>query len=265
MDLANRYADLICRASPAEIAADCTLGGSLVLERDRDIAITYAPFDYINRNARVVLVGITPGRQQATMALLELRRQLLAGNDIKTALERAKGIASFGGSMRRNLVDQLDYFGVNRILMVRSCASLFGADAELVHYTSALRYPVFVGGANYSGTPSMTADSRLRRYLLRFFAEEARLLRHALFVPLGGRVAMAFLFLADQGIIERAQILDGLQHPSGANAERIAYMLERKPKAALSAKTRADIIDNARASLRAKIAALLRAAESSAI
>lgn len=45
----------------------------------------------------------------------------------------------------------------------------------------------------------------------------------------------------------------GMPHPSGANAERIAYFLGRKPKAALSAKTNADTIDAMKSQLLAQL------------
>jgi hypothetical protein len=41
-------------------------------------------------------------------------------------------------------------------------------------------------------------------------------------------------------------VLAGLPHPSGANAERISYFLGRKSKEALSSKTNATKIDEAK-------------------
>lgn len=38
---------------------------SLLMRRDGDWATYYAPFDHVNLRARIVLVGITPGLQQA--------------------------------------------------------------------------------------------------------------------------------------------------------------------------------------------------------
>ena len=46
-----------------------------------------------------------------------------------------------------------------------------------------------------------------------------------------------------------------IPHPSGANAERIAYFLGQKPRDRLSAKTDPTRIDAARASLEAKLKA----------
>jgi hypothetical protein len=199
-----------------------------------------------------------PRRKEPTIpdALLD---QLLAGADLATAARIAKQTASFSGPMRANLIAMLDHFRVNRVLGVPSCAELFGAGAKLVHYTSALRYPVFVDGDNYGGTPPMTANPLLRRQLMAWFAEEARALPHALFVPLGGKVSDAVRLLAREGIIDPERVLDGLQHPSGANAERIAYLIGRKPRDRLSPKTNAATIDAAREFLSARIEQLLAA------
>jgi hypothetical protein len=58
---------------------------------------------------------------------------------------------------------------------------------------------------------------------------------------------------ATLGILDRAQILPALPHPSGANAERISYFLGRKARAALSSKTLPGPIDEARENLRGRI------------
>ena len=48
--------------------------------------------------------------------------------------------------------------------------------------------------------------------------------------------------MAEQGVIQRNQILAGMPHPSGANAERIAFFLGEKAEKDLSAKTNPTII-----------------------
>ncbi|CAB3804771.1 hypothetical protein [Pararobbsia alpina] len=68
--------------------------------------------------------------------------------------------------------------------------------------TSILRHPVFVDGANYNGTPNMVRTP----FLLQLEWFEKR------------------------GLIPAGRILHGLPHPSGANAERIAYFLGRKAR-----------------------------------
>ena len=71
----------------------------------------------------------------------------------------------------------------------------------------------------------------------------------ALIVPLGPKVSAAMLHLAAIGSIDADRVLTGLPHPSGANAERIAYFLGRKSAAQCSSKTNPATIDAAKADL----------------
>lgn len=158
--------------------------------------------------------------------------------------------------MRGNLVAILDRVGAQRALGVRTCAELFDPRQELAHLTSALRYPVFVGGANYNGAPDMLRTPVLRRIVETHLAEEARALPRVLWLPLGPKPAAALRHLAGTGIIDRDRILEGLPHPSGANGERVAYFLGRKARTALSDKTRPALIDVARERLAAQLARL---------
>jgi hypothetical protein len=228
------------------------------LAQDGDLDICYAPFEYINSQARLVILGITPGRTQMVNAIREARRQLDMGADHTAALMAAKRTGAFSGTMRPNLVAMLDSIGCARWLGIDSCDALFGHGpaAHLVQSASALRNPVFVRGGNYNGTPGITRHPLLREHLMGYFGQDVGSLSSAVFVPLGDKVSEALHFLADRGLVERTRILDGLPHPSGANGERIAYFLRRKTRALLSAKTDPEKVDAARDALLRKIAAL---------
>ncbi|MEF8747353.1 MAG: hypothetical protein V5B31_05795 [Candidatus Accumulibacter propinquus] len=74
--------------------------------------IYYAPFEYINPSARIVLVGITPGPTQMVNANNEARRVLLAGKTFSEAIQAAKGVGAFSGEpLRTNLINQLNHWG----------------------------------------------------------------------------------------------------------------------------------------------------------
>jgi hypothetical protein len=256
VELLRQYSETITRTSEHELRLDPTIGGRLVMATEGQVSISYAPFDYITPHARIVIVGITPGAQQAANGLAEVRRQLLAGAAEETALRAAKVYASFSGPMRVNLVSMLDHIGLNRRAGVTSTADLWSDAAELVHFTSALRYPVFVGGKNYSGAPSMTRTSILRALITGCLAEEAAKLSDAVWVPLGPKPEEAIRLMVTSKLLGDDQVLSGLPHPSGANAERIAYFLGRKNRADLSAKTSPDTIDRARDRLLEQVARL---------
>lgn len=255
-DLLHQYSDAIIGASEHELRSDPTLNGRLVFSSEGELSISYAPFDYITPRAKVVIVGITPGAQQAANALAETRRQLLAGITAEAALKAAKVFASFSGPMRTNLVAMLDYIGLNKWIGINSCSNLWSNSAELVQFTSALRYPVFVGGKNYSGSPSMSRTTILRDLVITRLGEEAATLTDAIWVPLGPKAEEGLKLLTTANLLPQERVLSGLPHPSGANAERIAYFLGRKPREQLSPKTSADAIDRTRDRVTSKIAQL---------
>lgn len=228
----------------------------LLLARDGRLSVVQAPFDHVPLTARIAIVGITPGRAQGESALQAFRHALLAGCDIKEALRRAKLTGSFSGPLRRNLTDMLDHVGVHAVLGIETCAALFDPARELAHFTSALRYPVFVGGANYNGTPDMLRVPLLRGMVERFLAEEVRALPGAVWLPLGGKPAAALRHLVQRGVLPVNRVLDGMPHPSGANQERVSFFLGRKAASALSSRCRPEPIEQGRAALLAQVAQL---------
>lgn len=233
------------------------LPNDLLIEEADDLSVYYAPFDYINTEAKIVICGITPGFQQAILALEEASNQLRQGATPAAAKLAAKNTASFGGPMRSNLIRLLDYIGIPKKLNIDSCSELFGNKSNLVHYTSALRYPVFKSLKNYSGSPSMVSNPLLRSQLEQYLLPElGQLGSSTLIVPLGPKVEEAMSFAAKAGTISQEQVLGGLPHPSGANAERIAYFLGEKPADKLSAKTNPVKIDLAKEKVMAKVACI---------
>jgi hypothetical protein len=153
--LFRRFAPVIRALTAAELNGADSLIEKMRLAQDGDLDICYAPFEYINSQARLVILGITPGRTQMVNAIREARRQLDMGADHTAALMAAKRTGAFSGTMRPNLVAMLDSIGCARWLGIDSCDALFGHGpaAHLVQSASALRNPVFVRGGNYNGTP----------------------------------------------------------------------------------------------------------------
>jgi hypothetical protein len=244
----------------AELAAEIERPQRLLLGEamagHQHIEIAYFPVGQVDVDARVVIVGLTPGRQQMRNAWLEARRCLRADRNEADTLAAVKVFAAFSGPMRANLVAMLDSIGVNRLLGLHSTASLWGDDARLAHFTSVLRFPVFVDGANYSGRPSIFSTPLLREQLMKGFVAQAASLRRAIFVPLGSTVCRALEFTAKEVGLDDTRVLAGPPHPSGANAERIAFFLGRKPREALSPKVDPERLIAARTELEAKIADL---------
>jgi hypothetical protein len=66
----------------------------LLLWRGAPLSVFYAPFDWVNTAARVMLVGITPGYFQASQALRETQRCLREDFTNEETLRRARATCS---------------------------------------------------------------------------------------------------------------------------------------------------------------------------
>lgn len=255
-ELFDQYASIIYGLKEGDLKDVKSLPSGLQMDRDEGLVSYYAPFDYVNEQAKLVLVGVTPGFTQARNALIEAQRKLKAGDSNRVALRAAKQTGAFSGSLRPNLVGMLDYLKLNQWLGIATCDDLFGKSSHLSQTTSVLRFPVFINNENYNGTPNMTKHPMLQKMLKQYFAKEVEMLGDALYIPLGPSATQALTWLGAQGLIDGSRVIDGLPHPSGANAERIAYFLDKKQKSGLSKKTNPDKLDIAKAELQKKISKL---------
>lgn len=228
----------------------------LLLDRDGDLSVYYAPFEYVETRAKIVIVGITPGAQQMANALRACRDAMTAKLPWTEIAKEAKTAASFSGAMRRNLINLLDHFDIPALAGVDSAETLFESGPSAAHLTSALRYPVFRGGENYNGTPDLLRQPILRRYFETCFADEVRRLPDAVYIPLGPVPGRALAHLVERGLLRDEQVLDGLPHPSSANIERIRYVLGIADRNKLSKKTNAEECDRRSENVRRKVSLL---------
>lgn len=118
----------------------------------------------------------------------------------------------------------LDDVGLPQCLGIRSSAELFAQEQGLVHMTSVIRYPVFVGAneyANYTGHgPPLMNHPTLRSFIVDYLAPELASLQKTLVVPLGKCVEEALQYLIVAGMLDQKRCLIGFPHPSGANGHR---------------------------------------------
>ena len=201
----------------------------LRLWSDGPLSIYYAPWDWLNTAAKIMLVGITPGRHQATEAQREARRCLDAGLSNEEVLQRADAVGSFSGPMRANLVNMLDGIGMAEALGIRTTAELFSTHHHLAAHVSAIDYPVFVNGKNYGGTcPSLVRHSVLASLVRASLGARVAMAPTALVVPLGTAAEKAVGILAHEGLLDRRRCLMGFPHPSGANGWRARQYVARR-------------------------------------
>lgn len=188
---------------------------------ENDTVVYYAPFDWVNASALLAVIGITPGWGQMQESFQAFKRALDDGLSIDQALEAAKKHASFAGSMRRNLLSMLTDLGLPSLLGIEDATALFFGRSDLVHSTSAIRYPVFVNGANYSGhRPIVSKSPMLRSFVVNVLRSELTQVESALVVPLGGAVESALQILIDRGELDEDRVMFGFPHPSGSNGHR---------------------------------------------
>lgn len=235
----EHFAPAILEASESEIEAAIYSGSQsrlrdevLSLGREGDYSAFYAPFDWVAEGANVVLVGVTPGQQQAVSALKVLRRALLAGKSIDEAARLAKESASFKGNMRSLGAQLMDHFELHKLFGLSSTAELFGTARARTHYTSSLRYPVLKKFKNYSGDRDLLKRSLLRRMVDEHLAEELASLPDAWIVPFGSTALLVVETLAKQGVVEEARILGGILHPGGQQWNRYNVQFGRVNEAA---------------------------------
>ena len=192
---------------------------SFLIKKYNNIKIYYAPFDFINSKAKIVIVGITPGLQQ----MLQSYEVINQGKSFK----EVKDLSSFKGSMRTGLIKYLDELEINTILKIKSCETLFNKNSKYLHTTSLVKYPVFDKGKNYSGT-NILKKKMLLDFIEKNFLKELKILKKTIIIPLGNTVSSTIEYLNNKYDLKLACFLKGFPHPSGANARKNIQFKENK-------------------------------------
>ena len=202
-----------------KISKSNIVSGKFLIAKKDNIKIYYAPFDYINPKAKIMIVGITPGLQQ----MLQSYEVINQGKSPK----EVKDLSSFKGSMRTGLIKYLDELEVNKKLKIKSCESLFNKDSKYLHTTSLVKYPVFDKGKNYSGV-NILKKKILMEFIEKNFLKELKTLKKAIIIPLGNTVSSTIEYLNNKYDLKLACFLKGFPHPSGANARKNIQFKENK-------------------------------------
>lgn len=204
-------------AIPIDFNKEDLIGKDFTIYKDDKINILYAPFHYVNKNAKIVILGITPGWTQTKIAYSVVNKALNQNESWDAAIEKVKKEASFAGSMRNNLIKMLDEIGLNKKLNIQSARSLFDEHNYLLHSTSYLKHPVFYKGKNYGGTTPNPLKSPLWDKILENFVPEINMFENRLIIPLGKSVKSVLSKLILENKIKSNTYLIEFPHPSGAN------------------------------------------------
>ena len=125
----------------------------------------------------------------------------------------------------------MDYIGLDVLLNLGSCAELFGAKADLVHWTSSFVNPILCNGNNYNGsspTVNLKKQAILQNSFTNGILKEIEAVPNALYLPLGKVPNELFGQFVANHQIDPQKVLLGMPHPSKASAERVACFLDEK-------------------------------------
>lgn len=208
------------------------LNNKFELYCEKNMKIYYAPHnEIVNENAKIFIVGITPGWTQTAIAYQTAQKGLANNSSFIDIKKECKKNSRFAGSMRKNLIEMLDNLLLNKKLNLSTCAQLFEEADNLLHTTSIIPYPVFINNKNYTGTNPKILDNKiLYSYVRKYFYKEIEKLPNALIIPLGKTVEEVLEKMIEEGMIKKEQCLLGFPHPSGANGHRKKQFVENKAK-----------------------------------
>jgi len=210
-----------------EITRSTLLTNDFLMNTEANLSMYYAPHnEYVNTEAHIVLVGLTPGWNQMQTAYTQLLNSLKEEKQIEKLLQDAKLTARFSGSMRHNLISMLNELELTKVLPISSTEELFSTNHTLLHTTSIIKYPVFYNGANYTGyRPTIHQSNLLKTYAYQKFPEELKQLKNkTLIIPLGKAVENALYQLPES----KHMFIHGFPHPSGANGHRVKQFKQNK-------------------------------------
>ena len=207
-----------------------------LLAKEAPYEIFYIPFEHVNRRARLVIVGITPGMNQLEMAYAEAQRLLQLGTSHAGVLEAVKTIAAFGGeAMRPNLLRMLRHFNFAKMLGISDEAELWDGASALLHSTSVVPHAAFKNGKMFSGSFDEIIKVGVlgRRFEIDFIPTLSEMADDALYVALGKTPYDALKHCVGLGVIKESQLLGAMAHPSRSGGSQVAVYLGEKTLADL--------------------------------
>jgi hypothetical protein len=209
------------------------ISNSFLLEQshEKNLSVYYAPVEYFNKNATILIVGITPGfhqMQKAYSAVIRVKEELIDNEEI---LHQAKLASSYEGPMRKNLIQMLDELELPGHLGLPSSAALFGSANHVVHTTGLIPYPVFYKNRNYTGsTPNILTTEILKKYVMTYFVNDVSRLQNPVIIPLGVTVSKVLSHFAGLNLLDHTHLLSGFPHPSGANGHHFKQFAQNKDR-----------------------------------
>jgi len=205
---------------------------------DDRIHFINAGFDYPNPDAEVVIVGITPGKNQLENGY-ESRDVIVTSQE--ESLERKKTYAFKG--LRDNISLMLDSVGVKELLNIETCQSIWNEDFGKIDLTSLIKEAAFedINGRKspFNDADMIAKSDKLRKRLEKGFVKDCKQYSKAkLFVACGHKVYNVLCNLKEKGIISAPII--AIAHPSNNNKIRVEYYLGKIENSLIECKNDAE-------------------------
>ena len=179
-------------------------------------------FDYVNKDAEVMILGITPGPNQA-VNVEDAKR--LSKKELK------RKYAFSGTLMRKNLIDELNYILLNKFLNIKDCKSLWEDDFSRVEMTSLLKNAVYKNNESktpFNETQKINKNEQLKNEFENGFKNDCKKYKNLrIIIALGKKIKIIIDELQKEGIIDSSVKILSIPHPSGGNNGQVSYFLGR--------------------------------------
>lgn len=210
---------------------------AFLLNATHNLREYYTPFDYVNENAKLCIVGITPGSTQLENSIKEANNILRTSNNLsdEEILRKVKPVGAFSGSLRTYLVMILNRIGIKKVFGIKDSAELFN-EGMPVHLTSAFNNSLFVRSktkwANYNKSINdMTGEDRvlLENSLKKGLMKEIKALNKCIFLPIGAPCNEIFKELIKRNVLNENRVILDCIHATAAHSSRIQYFCGKDP------------------------------------
>lgn len=179
-------------------------------------------FDYVNKDAEVMILGITPGPKQA-VNVEDAKR--LSKKELK------RKYAFSGTLMRKNLIDELNYILLNKFLNIKDCKSLWEDDFSRVEMTSLLKNAVYKNNERktpFNETQKINKNEQLKNEFENGFKNDCKKYKNLrIIIALGKKIKIIIDELQKEEIIDSSVKILSIPHPSGGNNGQVSYFLGR--------------------------------------
>jgi len=205
------------------------------LGREGKYSLQYIPFEHVNKNAKLVIVGITPGPNQISLAYGTAQAMINSEKSKLEILKEVKNSASFGSkTMRPNLVKMLNHFEFNRILGIDDINKLWSSQSNLLYSTSVIPHAAFSlkkgKDSPFSGSFDEVMKCELfhKCFLDCFLPSINDINQDAMYVGLGSCPEQALEWCVKNNYIRKDQVLGSMSHPSTQGGSSVGYFLREK-------------------------------------